>query len=59
MEKEIKFLEKYYGNHTRVAGILGITPRHWRRLRNQSLIPLPLKNLILAQTKILKTKEGL
>jgi hypothetical protein len=56
MKKEIAFLEQHFGNHSKVAQTLGITPRHYRRLRNQAVIPLPLKKLITIQVQILKVK---
>lgn len=34
MKQEFVELKKKYGSHSRVAILLGITPRHYVRLRN-------------------------
>jgi len=34
MKKYFKILERHFGNHSRVADELGITPIHYRRVRN-------------------------
>ena len=48
MEYHIETLKSKYGNHSRVAKILGITVRHYRRIRNDHLRPSkPLSKLIL------------
>jgi hypothetical protein len=55
MKKKIAFLEKHFGNHSEAARALGITPRHYRRIRKSgALIPPPLQNLITIQVEILK-----
>jgi len=42
-----ELLEKRFGNHTKVAQRLRITPRHYRRIRNGQLKPSkPLASLI-------------
>lgn len=47
MEREFKILEKRYDNHSNVAKALGISVRHYRKIRNgQQEISEPLKKLI-------------
>jgi len=40
-------LEKHFGNHTKVAQRLRITPRHYRRIRNGQLKPSKTLNALI------------
>lgn len=58
MKKEFKILKKHYGNHSAVSKILGITPEHYRRIRNgHHPGSIMLINLIKAKVKEIKTKN--
>jgi hypothetical protein len=51
MENQIDLLKNYYGNHSAVARVLGLTPRHYRRIRSgKTKIKKPLKKLIAHET---------
>jgi hypothetical protein len=39
MKKQFVELKKKYGTHTKVANLLGITPRHYVRIRDGSTPP--------------------
>ena len=57
MKRDIEYLRKHYGNHSKVARELGVTPEHYRRLRNQSGGSQILKNLIVLKVKELKVSK--
>ncbi len=53
-----ELLEKHFGNHTKVAQRLRITPRHYRRIRNGQLKPSkPLASLIQFIVKDIKAQN--
>lgn len=55
MENHIEILKEKYGNHSQVAKVLGITVRHYRRIRNDHLRPSkPLKKLIILKIQELE-----
>jgi len=56
MQTEYEKLKSHYGNHTLVANILGITPRQYRRIRNQEQPSKTIKNLI--QLKIQQLEKS-
>ena len=38
MKKNYEILKTFYGNHTIVANALGITPDHYRKIRNKRTV---------------------
>ena len=47
MNSEFEKLRLLYGNHTRAAEALGVTPRHYRRIRRyETGLSLSLRKLI-------------
>lgn len=58
MQKEIEILKEKYGTYSQTAKVLGITPRHFRRIRNDHLKPSkPLKKLMLLNIQELESNE--
>jgi len=57
MQTEYEKLKSHYGNHTLVANILGITPRQYRRIRNQRQPSKTIKNLM--QLKIQELEKSI
>ena len=39
LKKDIKRLEDWYGNHTKAAKHIGITPRYYRMIRQGKVVP--------------------
>jgi hypothetical protein len=54
MKKDIEFLKKWYGNHSAAAKGIGISPEHYRRLRNQDIGSHVLRKLISMKVSELK-----
>lgn len=51
MEHYFEILKGHYGNHSRVARALGITPRHYRVIRNGAGGGTPIRLLIKHMAK--------
>ena len=53
LDKKIQILKNSFGNHTRAAKSLGVTPRYYRSLRNGKIKPgkslLNLINIMIEQ----------
>jgi len=47
MKKDFELLRKFYGSHVAVAREIGISPEHYRRLRNQDIGGVMLRRFVV------------
>jgi len=57
MKKDFKLLRKHYGSHVAVAKEIGITPEHYRRLRNHNIGSQMLRKFIAMKANEIRIKE--